>query len=271
MARLGGVEARETPDEEGVEGARHQSSRLGTPDPVRKHLQHPRQLRRRVVGRQAETRPTRDLRGVGGERHDTFRLASVLPGECGGQGVTVLTVPDQARGALARQGERIDRSGGERPPEQALDARYTLQSVDGQREVRALDYYEGAYFTARADNEILTAIAFDAPAPGHGHAYEKQKRKVGDYATAAAAVIIRAIGVFGLITTLPMSSGVARASRRLGRRAIGGPFLQTGRKSLISNQMAHQESAVCPHLRVGGTLPRVGGPGPWRESLQAIP
>jgi len=73
---------------------------------------------------------------------------------------------------------------------QALDATYTLAGPDGEREVAARDFYEGAYFTARADGEILTAISFDAPAKGHGYAYEKQKRKIGDYATAAAAVIL---------------------------------------------------------------------------------
>ena len=73
---------------------------------------------------------------------------------------------------------------------QTLNATYVLAGPDGEREVAARDFYEGAYFTARADGEILTAISFDAPAKGHGYAYEKQKRKIGDYATAAAAVIL---------------------------------------------------------------------------------
>jgi carbon-monoxide dehydrogenase medium subunit len=73
---------------------------------------------------------------------------------------------------------------------QALDAVYLLQSQTGTREVRARDFYEGAFFTALADGEILTAVRFDTPPPGHGYAYLKQKRKIGDYATAAAAVIL---------------------------------------------------------------------------------
>lgn len=71
---------------------------------------------------------------------------------------------------------------------QALDAVFTLAGPDGDRDVAARDFYDSAYVTAREDDEILTGIRFDA-APG-GYAYEKQKRKIGDYATAAAAVLI---------------------------------------------------------------------------------
>jgi len=42
--------------------------------------------------------------------------------------------------------------------------------------------------TSRTDEEVLTAVSI--PIPSGGYAYEKQKRKIGDYATAAAAVQI---------------------------------------------------------------------------------
>jgi len=71
---------------------------------------------------------------------------------------------------------------------QCLDATYLLSGPEGTREVAARDFYEAAYFTARADDELLVAIRFTAPKGGY--AYEKQKRKIGDYATAAAAVQI---------------------------------------------------------------------------------
>ena len=71
---------------------------------------------------------------------------------------------------------------------QTLDATYHLTGPAGQREVKARDFYEAAYFTAREDEEILTAISFAKPSGGF--AYEKQKRKIGDYATAAAGVMI---------------------------------------------------------------------------------
>ncbi len=73
---------------------------------------------------------------------------------------------------------------------QALDATYLVEGSDGSREIAARDFYEAAYFTALKDGEVLTAVRFNAPPAGHGQAYEKQKRKIGDYATAAAAVVL---------------------------------------------------------------------------------
>ena len=77
---------------------------------------------------------------------------------------------------------------------QALNATYTLTGPDGEREVAAREFYEAAYFTAREDNELLSSVRFARPASGHGSSYMKQKRKVGDYATAAAAVILEMNG-----------------------------------------------------------------------------
>ena len=71
-----------------------------------------------------------------------------------------------------------------------LGARFALRGPKGERHVAARDYYHGAYDTAQQPGEILTSIRFAPPPSGHGYAYEKLKRKVGDYATAAAAVIL---------------------------------------------------------------------------------
>lgn len=73
---------------------------------------------------------------------------------------------------------------------QCLNATFDLSGPDGTRSVVARDFYEAAYFTAREDEEILTRIHIPVPAAGVGQAYEKQKRKIGDYATAAAAVMV---------------------------------------------------------------------------------
>lgn len=73
---------------------------------------------------------------------------------------------------------------------QCLNAAFELSGPGGTRRVAARDFYEAAYFTARQDDEILTRIVIPVPAAGTGHAYVKQKRKIGDYATAAAAVLV---------------------------------------------------------------------------------
>ncbi len=71
-----------------------------------------------------------------------------------------------------------------------LGASYRLEGASGGRNIAASEFYQGAYFTALEPGEILTAISVPVPAAGHGYAYEKLKRKVGDYATAAAAVVL---------------------------------------------------------------------------------
>ncbi|MFG1412319.1 xanthine dehydrogenase family protein subunit M [Xanthobacter sp. VTT E-85241] len=72
----------------------------------------------------------------------------------------------------------------------ALDATYQLAGEKGAREVAARAFYQGAYFTALEPGEMLAAISIPVPPQGHGAAYEKLKRKIGDYATAAAAVVL---------------------------------------------------------------------------------
>jgi carbon-monoxide dehydrogenase medium subunit len=71
-----------------------------------------------------------------------------------------------------------------------LGASYHVVGKAGERKVAARGFYQAAYVTAMAPGEILTAVRVPAPAAEHGYAYEKLKRKVGDYATAAAAVVL---------------------------------------------------------------------------------
>ena len=75
-----------------------------------------------------------------------------------------------------------------------LGATYRLEGPGGSRDVAAADFYQGAYFTALEPGEILTSVSVPVPAAGHGYAYEKLKRKVGDYATASAAVVLTMSG-----------------------------------------------------------------------------
>jgi aerobic carbon-monoxide dehydrogenase medium subunit len=102
----------------------------------------------------------------------------------------------------------------------ALGAVYRLEGSDGGRDIDAVDFYQGAYFTALEPGELLTEIRIPIPPDGHGWAYEKLKRKVGDYATAAAAVLLTmdggrvsdcAIGLTNLSETPLLATAAAEA------------------------------------------------------------
>jgi len=75
-----------------------------------------------------------------------------------------------------------------------LNATYQVAGKSGERRIPARQFYHGAYFTALEPGDVLTAVRIPVPATGHGYAYEKLKRKVGDYATAAAAVVLTLSG-----------------------------------------------------------------------------
>jgi aerobic carbon-monoxide dehydrogenase medium subunit len=75
-----------------------------------------------------------------------------------------------------------------------LGATYHVMGNGGERRVAAREFYQGAYFTALEGGDLLTAVRIPVPPAGHGYAYEKLKRKIGDYATAAAAVVLTMSG-----------------------------------------------------------------------------
>jgi carbon-monoxide dehydrogenase medium subunit len=72
----------------------------------------------------------------------------------------------------------------------ALDASFVLRSAAGERVVPADGFFVGTYATQMNADEILTEIRIPMPARGTGYCYAKLKRKVGDFATAAAAVTL---------------------------------------------------------------------------------
>jgi carbon-monoxide dehydrogenase medium subunit len=73
---------------------------------------------------------------------------------------------------------------------QCLGASYLVVGRAGAREISAREFYQGAFFTSLLPGEVVTGVRIPLPPAGHGWAYEKLKRKVGDYATAAAAVVL---------------------------------------------------------------------------------
>ena len=75
-----------------------------------------------------------------------------------------------------------------------LGASFVLKASTGERVVPAEGFFVGSFATLLQPGEIMTEIRIPVPAPGTGYCYSKLKRKVGDFATAAAAVTLRMKG-----------------------------------------------------------------------------
>lgn len=73
----------------------------------------------------------------------------------------------------------------------AMDATFVLAGANGERLVKATEFFHGLYDTALTPGEVMTQIRLPVPLAGTGSCYAKLKRKTGDYATAAAAVVVQ--------------------------------------------------------------------------------
>ena len=71
-----------------------------------------------------------------------------------------------------------------------LGAQVVATGPKGERVIPIDQFFRGLFVTALATDEILTEIRVPTPPPRSGGAYVKLERKVGDYATAAAAAQI---------------------------------------------------------------------------------
>jgi len=91
----------------------------------------------------------------------------------------------------------------------ALGAKIVATGPKGQREIPVESFFTGLFATALQPDEILTEIRIPVPPARSGGAYLKLERKVGDFATAAAAVQL----------TLSSSGAVERAG--IGLTAAG--------------------------------------------------
>lgn len=125
-----------------------------------------------------------------------------------------------------------------------LGGEYVLQGSSGTRTVAARDFYLGAYFTMLDPGEILTAITIPVPPSGHGYAYEKLKRKIGDYATAAAAVVLTMEG--GKVQTC--SIGLTNVSDKplLAEKAASSVVGSTLDDVSLKNAAAAAEAVMAP-------------------------
>lgn len=73
----------------------------------------------------------------------------------------------------------------------ACDAQVLLRSVDGTRTVAAADYFQGPFMTCREPEELVEGVRWAAVAAPSSWGFAEIAERSGDFATAAAAVVIR--------------------------------------------------------------------------------
>jgi carbon-monoxide dehydrogenase medium subunit len=86
----------------------------------------------------------------------------------------------------------------------ALGAQVVAVGPSGERVIPIDKFFLGLFTTALQPDEILTEIRVPSPPPRSGGAYVKLERKVGDYATAAAAVQVT-LGANGAFDTVGLA------------------------------------------------------------------
>jgi len=118
----------------------------------------------------------------------------------------------------------------------ALDGDVVARSVRGERTIAIRDFFDGTFTTTLAPDELLTEVRVRRPSGRSGGTYLKLERKVGDYATVAAAVHLELedgrvgrAGI-GLTAVAPENLGAREAERSLaGAEPGAGAFAAAAR------------------------------------------
>jgi carbon-monoxide dehydrogenase medium subunit len=142
-----------------------------------------------------------------------------------------------------------------------VGATYHVMGQGGERRIAARQFYQGTYLTALKPGDVLTAVRIPMPAAGHGAAYEKLKRKIGDYATAAAAVV------------LTMSGGkVASCSIGLTNVAETPLWAEAAAKILVGSTLeaATVKKAVAAAEAITAPATDARGPAQYRTKMAGV-
>jgi 2-furoyl-CoA dehydrogenase FAD binding subunit len=106
-----------------------------------------------------------------------------------------------------------------------LGGEVALRSAQGTRRLKADHYFVDVMTTARAPDELITALVFPRARPGTRYAFEELAQRHGDFAIVACAAAAE-IGVDGKLAALSLGLGgvesrprVADTARFLGERA----------------------------------------------------
>lgn len=112
----------------------------------------------------------------------------------------------------------------------AANATIVCRSKTGDREIKARDFFLDTFQTAIEPTEVLVEIRLPRRASRQGGAYTKLERKVGDFATAGAAAVIR------------LNEDGTIAGAGIGLTAVAGnPFAATDAEAVLAGQMPTEE------------------------------
>lgn len=112
----------------------------------------------------------------------------------------------------------------------AVNATIVCRGQSGEREIKSRDFFLDTFTTAIDPTEVLTEIRLPRRGRGAGGAYSKLERKVGDFATAGSAAVVR-IDADGRI-----------ASAGIGLTAVAeSPFAATDAEEILAGQQPSEE------------------------------
>ena len=127
----------------------------------------------------------------------------------------------------------------------ALGATFIVRGNKGERTIAANQFYTGFFTTALAPDDILTEIRIPLPPARSGGAYVKLKRKVGDFAAAAAAVQL----------TLDAKGAVERCAIALTNAGPTPLEAADAARSLIGKMPDDKSIAEASHLAAAKSAP----------------
>ncbi len=105
----------------------------------------------------------------------------------------------------------------------ATNATIVCRGPDGQREIKARDFFLDTFTTAIEPTEILTEIRIGRRSKGVGGGYTKLERKVGDFATVGVAAV------------LALRSDGTIATGRIGVTGVSAsPFAATDAEAVLA-------------------------------------
>jgi len=135
----------------------------------------------------------------------------------------------------------------------ALDARLVVRSKSGERVVAAGDFFEGAFATDLAEDELLTEIRIPAQPEDSGVAFRRLEQRASGYSIVGVAAVVGRTA--GSITTARIGiTGVADAAYRAA--AVEAALIGTdGEAAAIAAAAEHAADGVMVNADIHADAP----------------